>query len=153
MIIKGNDLLISLDGVAIAGSKECSIEVDSDFREVSSPSSGKFRTYKPGRKGWSVRVNSLIPDDETVCSRLLKTGNLYELSAYVRNNAEFDRVTGYAYLQHADAQGSTGGLVNGSWVFLGNGAFTMPVVLADVNNVPLETSDGDILVVPTSEIR
>ena len=153
MIIKGNDLLISLGGVAIAGAKECAIEVDSDFKEVSSPSSGKFRTYKPGRKGWSVRVNSLIPDNETVCSRLLKTGNLYELSAYVRNNAEFDRVTGYAYLQHADAQGSTGGLVSGSWVFLGNGAFTMPVVLADVNNVPLETSDGDILIVNTSEIR
>ena len=153
MIIKGNDLLISLDGVAIAGAKECAIEVDNDFREVSSPSSGKFRTYKPGRKGWSVRVNSLIPDNETVCSRLLKTGSLYELSAYVRNNAEFDRVTGYAYLQHADAQGSTGGLVSGSWVFLGNGAFTMPVVLADVNNVPLETSDGDILVVPMEELQ
>ena len=153
MVIKGNDLLISLDGVAIAGAKECSIEVDSDFREVSSPSSGKFRTYKPDRKGWSVRVNSLVPDNDKVCSRLLKVGNLYELSAYVRNNAELDRVTGYAYLQHADAQGSRGGLVTGSWVFLGNGAFTMPVVLADVNNVPLETSDGDILVVPTSEIR
>lgn len=153
MAIKGNDLLISLDGVAIAGAKECVIEVDNDFREVSSPSSGKFRTYKPDRKGWSVRVNSLVPDNDKVCSRLLKVGNLYELSAYVRNNAEFDRLTGYAYLQHADAQGSRGGLVTGSWVFLGNGAFTMPVVLADVNNVPFETSDGDILVVPTSEIR
>lgn len=153
MIIKGNDLLISLDGVAIAGAKECAIEVDADFKEVSSPQSGKYRTYKPGRKGWSVRVNSLIPDNETVCSRLLKTGNLYELSAYVRNNAEFDRVTGYAYLQHADAQGSTGGLVSGSWVFLGNGAFTMPVVLADRNGTPFETNDGEILVVQTSEIE
>ena len=153
MVIKGNDLLISLDGVAIAGAKECLIEVDSDFKEVSSPDSGKYRTYKPGRKSWSVRVNSLVPDNDTVCSRLLKAGNLYDISMYVRNNAEFDRIDGEAYLQHADASGSRGGLVTGSWVFLGNGAITMPLVLIDTNDEPLETSDGDILVVPTSEIR
>lgn len=153
MVIKGNDLIISLDGVAIAGAKECVIEVDSDFKEVSSPDSGKYRTYKPGRKSWSVRVNSLVPDNDTVCSRLLKAGNLYDISMYVRNNAEFDRIDGEAYLQHADVSGSRGGLVTGSWVFLGNGAITMPLVLADNSNTPFETNDGDILVVPSEEIQ
>ena len=153
MVFKGNDLLISLDGVAIAGAKSCEIEVDCEFKATSSPESGKYRTYKAGRKTWSVRVSSLVPDNDMVCSRLLKTGNLYELSMYVRNNAELDRIDGHAYLQHADAQGSRGGLVSGSWVFLGNGEITMPLVLIDSNDNALETSEGEILVVPTSEVR
>ena len=153
MIIKGNDLIISLDGVAIAGAKSCDIEVDADLKEVSSPQSGRFRTYKAGRKSWSVRVNRLVADDDTVSRHLLRAGTLYDLSAYVRNNESFDRVDGQAYLQHADASGSRGGLVAGSWVFVGNGEITMPLVLIDTNDEPLETSDGDILVVPTSEVR
>jgi hypothetical protein len=38
-------------------------------------------------------------------------------------------------------------------VFVGNGEITMPLVLIDTSDEPLETSDGDILVVPASEVR
>jgi hypothetical protein len=72
---------------------------------------------------------------------------------FVRNNAGLDRIDGQAYLQHADASGSRGGLVSGSWVFLGNGEITMPLVLADKDGVPFETAEGDILTVPTGTLR
>ena len=153
MVIKGNDLIISLDGVAIAGAKSCEIEVDCDFKEVSSPTSGRYRTYKADRMSWSVRVSRLILDDATVCGHLLRVKNLYDLSMSVRGNEGLDRIDGQAFLQHADASGSRGGLAAGSWVFLGNGEITMPLVLADKDGVPFETAEGELLTVPTSTLR
>ena len=153
MVFKGNDLLISLDGVAIAGAKSCDIETDCELISVSSPKSGKYRTYKVGRKTWQVRVNFLVPDDESVCLRLLKIGNEYDLAAYVRQNANVDKLEGNAILQHATMSGSTGGLLSGSWIFVGNDDIAMNFFLADRNGRVLEGSDDNLLVVRSSEVE
>ena len=60
MILHGRNLIIKNDGVAVAASKSCTIEVQADEIEVSSPLTGKWKTYIAGRKSWKVDVSGLV---------------------------------------------------------------------------------------------
>lgn len=62
MIIKGNDILVYSNGVAIAAAKSCDIEVGSDQLEISSPSTGTWREFIAQRKSWSVSTSYLVTD-------------------------------------------------------------------------------------------
>lgn len=70
MILHGTDLLVyqTISGTttAIAAAKNCDITISAETIETTSPSSGAWKTYRPGRKDWSVGVSGLVPVDNGV---------------------------------------------------------------------------------------
>lgn len=70
MILHGTDLLIyqTISGTttAIAAAKNCEITINAETIETTSPSSGAWRTYRPGRKDWSVGASGLVQVDNGV---------------------------------------------------------------------------------------
>jgi hypothetical protein len=59
-LIKGNDLILSLDGAAIAAAKSCDIKIDTDAQEVANATSGQWRKYRLGRSGWNITSGGLL---------------------------------------------------------------------------------------------
>lgn len=119
-MLKGNDLIVWLDGVAIAGSKSCDIQVTCDTIEVSSPTSGEFREYIKGRKGWKVTASGLVT---TVKGVIMKVDDEVSLTFGARDLSA-DVMTGNAICTEAKITGTRGNLCVGSFSFIGNGALT-----------------------------
>ena len=66
MILHGRNLIIKAGGTAIAAAKSCTIEVQADEIEVSSPLTGQWKTYIAGRKSWKVDVSGLVMVDKDI---------------------------------------------------------------------------------------
>ena len=75
-VLKGKDLIIMADGVALAAAKSCDIEVNCDVIPVSSPTSGEWEDSIPGRKSWKVTTNHLVM---SAASMLLKVSKIVTL--------------------------------------------------------------------------
>lgn len=118
-MIKGNDIMILKDGVAIAAARSCDIQVGADANEVSSPSTGTWRERLVGRKEWTVNISMLVVS--ALSGLLTDVGGTYTLSITNRNEAS-DRLTGIAILTQGHITATRGSLVQGSWVFTGSGA-------------------------------
>lgn len=59
-VIKGNDLILSLDGAAIAAAKSCDIKIETEAQEVANATSGQWRKYMLGRSGWNITSGGLL---------------------------------------------------------------------------------------------
>lgn len=81
-IIHGRNLIIKLDGKAIAAAKSCDIQIQTDMIEVSSPTAGRYRKYIAGRTDWSVNTSHLVVSP---LADLQMTGKEYDLTFMVRN--------------------------------------------------------------------
>ena len=66
MILHGRNLIIKAGGTAIAAAKSCTIEVQADEIETSSPLTGQWKTYIAGRKSWKVDVSGLVMVDKDI---------------------------------------------------------------------------------------
>lgn len=123
--LKGNDIIIGnmVNGEVypFAASTTCDIELNCDVKEVSSPSSGAYRSYIPGRKMWTVRLGYLVNTSGFAVLNLKNIGNTYHIKCYVRNNPVIDQFEGDAVLTQARITATKGNLVTGSWVFQGSG--------------------------------
>lgn len=73
MILHGRNLVVRAGGVAVAAAKSCTIEVQADEIETSSPLTGQWKTYKAGRKSWKVDVSGLVMVDTDVLPAHLQT--------------------------------------------------------------------------------
>lgn len=60
MTINGKNLIISVNGQALAASKSCSISISGSTLQISSPLDGLWEHSIPGRKSWSVKTNHLL---------------------------------------------------------------------------------------------
>ena len=77
MILHGRNLIIKNDGVAVAAAKSCTIEVQAEDIEVSSPLTGQWKKYIAGRKSWKVDVSGLV-----TCQRSNLGGHLRSILAW-----------------------------------------------------------------------
>ena len=75
-VLKGKDLIIMADGVALAAAKSCDIEVNCNVIPVSSPTSGDWEDSISGRKSWKVTTNHLVM---SAASMLLKVSQIVTL--------------------------------------------------------------------------
>ena len=69
MKLKGRDvsLAMEIDGggkETIAYARDCSIDVQCDIAEFTSPLSGRGKRNRAGRYGWTVNIETLIADSE-----------------------------------------------------------------------------------------
>lgn len=88
MILHGKNLIIKKDGVAVAAAKSCTIEVQAEDIEVSSPLTGQWKTYIAGRKSWKVDVSGLIVSTTAspvsdIVAKLRMPGNIVEMACSV----------------------------------------------------------------------
>lgn len=148
MIIQGRNLLVVADGTVIAGCRSCDIEVDGDLNEVSSPSTGVWREYMAGRKGWSVSTSTLVL---SMHDTLVQVLNKVWLTVVVRDDTGLmtaDRLSGWAYVQQAKVTGAWGNLTKGSFVFQGSGELSREtLVLRSGEPYVLREEDDEVLTV------
>lgn len=85
MLLKGNNLIIMADGVAIAASKSCSIEVDVETIPVSSATDSEWEHSITGRKSWKVTTSHLLM---SAAAMLMKVGDIVTLQARVEGNGQ-----------------------------------------------------------------
>jgi len=133
-MILGNNLVIYMDGNAVAAAKSCDIDFSCDVIETASASDGAYRTYIAGRKKWEVGVSYLVTN--TFTGLALKVGDSVTLTMgrTVNGHVTGDRLTGTAIVKDCRLTGSIGHLATGSFKFVGTGAL-------DVESQPLESND------------
>ena len=120
-MIQGRNLLIVVDGTAVAGCKSCDVDAETDMLEKSSPSTGVWREYEPGRKGWSVSTSMLV---SSMHDTIVQNGQKVWLTCVVRTDAGLmteDRLSGWAYVKTAKVTGAWGSLTKGNFIFQGSG--------------------------------
>lgn len=76
MILHGKNLIIYSDGVAVASSKSCSIEVSAKTIPTASTTDGGWETSIPGRKSWQVTTNHMVI---SMVGMLMKVGSTVTL--------------------------------------------------------------------------
>ena len=58
--IKGDNLIISLNGTALAAAKTCTINVKGGQLPIATPNSGQWDEYIPAKKGWSISTGQFL---------------------------------------------------------------------------------------------
>ena len=116
MVIHGRDLIVKVDGVAIAGARSCELNISGEVIETSSPTQGRWHTYIPGRKGWSVTANHLVT---AVTSNAAKVGTVVTLTFGKRDSSEV--MTGQAIVTGWRCTATLGNLSQGIFSFQGSG--------------------------------
>lgn len=122
-VIHGRNLIIRVDGTAIAGAKSCEINVDGEQIETASASKGPWRTFLAGRKEWSVSCGFLIPASGTPLKSEAAMVNT-TVTLTVQSGLSGDTLTGEAIVKAWKASGTIGNLSQGSFQFRGNGALS-----------------------------
>lgn len=128
--IKGRDvsLAMEIDGEdieTIAYARDCSIDVQCDIAEFTSPLSGRGKRNRPGRYSWTVRIETLIANSEqpVVLLERLKEGLLVTLTMDVqlRKDAQWQTLRGEAVVQSWGENAPLQGLATFSASFVGDG--------------------------------
>lgn len=97
-------------------------EASADLQEVSSPNQGLWRQFITGRKQWSMTANWIMGVTSQL-STLLEVGDTFRLRCQDRSNSSV-YVEGEAILERVKITMTRGNIVQGSFVFRGNGALT-----------------------------
>ena len=116
MNIHGNDIIIHLDGTAIAAARSCDITEEVDTIEKASESNPGFKHYRTGRKKWSASSSCLVTG---VPSLLLKVGKVYGITVVQRNGE--NQLVGNAICTDCKITATRGNLAQGSFSFQGVG--------------------------------
>lgn len=142
-MIHGRNLIIYLNGEAIAAAKSCTISMSSGDIEAASNTDGKAKTFLPTQKEWTVRCSTLVT---SLIGHFANDGDTVRLSMVVcdwNKNPTPDRLTGDAIVTSANITASVGNLVTGSFSFKGTGTLERPRVrLRDNQGTPLNDSQG-----------
>jgi len=128
MAVLGNDIIVFKDGVAIAGTRSNEAQSSAETIETASPDDGKWRTFLPGRKEWSINVGYLVLTDAGV-KDLLLVGGVYTLKFQGKSAADTDGVTGTAIMTDCHIAAQMGSLVTGSFAFKGTGPLVNPTTV------------------------
>lgn len=141
--MNGNNIIVLMDGVAIAAAKSCTITKRVEAIETGNSVDGRAKSYIPGLREWSVSVRALVT---SMPDFFANPGQSVRLSIAVRDNyGEYtaDRVTGDAIIESAKITGTVGNLATAEVKFLGTGALERPRVrLRDNQGTPLNDSQG-----------
>lgn len=141
--MNGNNIIVLMDGVAIAAAKSCTITKRVEAIETGNSADGRAKSYIPGLREWSVSVRALVT---SMPDFFANPGQTVRLSIAVRDNdGEYttDRVTGDAIIESAKITGTVGNLATAEVKFLGTGALERPRVrLRDNQGTPLNDNQG-----------
>ncbi len=75
-VLKGKNLMVSIDGTVYGFATSCDINIDVDTKEISAGSykhvdvSGQWKEFETERKGWTVNTEHLASSDMGDCMAL-----------------------------------------------------------------------------------
>lgn len=123
MAINGNAILIKMNGTAIAATKSCEVQTDTEFIEISDPDDGEWVHVLKGRRKWSLTVNYLL-GTESDFTKVLLNGSSCSIIFTDRSGNVL--LTGSAYVGTVRHTATIGNLAQGSFQFVGNGELAEP---------------------------
>lgn len=133
MILQGKNLIVKADGSVIAAAKSCTLNIECEIIEVSSPTDGQWKHIIAGMKSWSVSTSHLLQMEQAgelpLHGYLWRVGAEYtlrvELSGVVIGQlVASDYLTGSAICRSSQITATNGNLAQGSFKFQGNGPLT-----------------------------
>lgn len=119
----GNNILVFLNGTAIAGTKSNEIQTDCEMIEITNMTSAQWRQFIAGRKQWTVSTGFLVLAGADI-TKLLTVGTTYTLQ--FRDRAGSNIIEGQAILKTCKISATRGNLATGSFSFQGTGELAVP---------------------------
>ena len=123
MAIQGNNIIVLMNGTAIAGTKSDEIQVDCETIEIASATDQAWTHYISGRKSWSLTVGWLVLANQDV-RKLLLAGSVVTIKIKGRGESDANGLSGSAILRTCKVTATRGNLAQGSFAFVGNGPLT-----------------------------
>ena len=119
-MIHGRNLIIKVNGTAIAGARSCDINISGEEIEVATVTKGKWREFITGREEWSVTCNHLLPASGTP---LRSSADMVNTTVTIRmeSGRYGDVLTGKAIVKSWRTTGTLGNLAQGTFSFRGSG--------------------------------
>ena len=116
--ILGKNLIVSVNGTAIAGSKSCRLQISGENIERASATNATWREFIAGRKTWTVACDHLLPRTGTpLRSSAAMVNTVVTLTVAVGQ----DTLSGSALVKTWEVSGAVGTLAVGSFQFQGSG--------------------------------
>jgi predicted secreted protein len=123
MAINGNNIIVLMDGTAIAGTKSDELQVDCETIKIASATDQGWTHYISGRKSWSLTVGWLVLANTDVRKALL-VGSSVTIKFKGRNATDANGLQGSAIIKTCKITAIRGNLAQGSFTFAGNGPLT-----------------------------
>ena len=123
MAIQGNNIIVLMNGTAIAGTKSDELQVDCETIEIASATDQGWTHYISGRKSWSLTVGWLVLANTDVRKALL-VGSSVTIKFKGRNATDANGLQGSAIIKTCKITAIRGNLAQGSFSFVGNGPLT-----------------------------
>ena len=120
MAVLGNNIIVYMNGQAVAGTKSDEIQVESDTIEVASETDQDWVHRIAGRKSWSLNVGWLVLANQDVRKALL-VGSSVTIKIKGRGESDANGLSGSAILRTCKVTAIRGNLATGSFAFVGNG--------------------------------
>ena len=121
MAINGNNILIYIDGAAVAGTKSNEIQSNRELIEIASPTSGEWREFIAGRKDWGFSISWLVSSHSDIQQLLLSAG---VVTVRIVGRGQSLGLTGSAIVQTCKMTFTRGNLAQGSLQLKGSGPLT-----------------------------
>ena len=119
-MILGKNLIVSLDGVAIAGAKSCQLEMTRQFLQTCSPTESQVLEKIPTTYDWSISCDGLIPASSLTSGledKLIAGTKCFIIfTDSIGNNR-----AGFVYVKSCRQSGSVGSLATYSVAFESTG--------------------------------
>ena len=125
MAKNGNDILVYMNGLPVAGARSAEVRVDGELVEVAAATQGDWREFMAGRKEWDVQVSHLVLANADI-QKLITVNQKVTLLIKGRNDANTAGLTGQAFIQNAKQTYTKGALVQGAFTFKGTGPLYQP---------------------------
>lgn len=122
---KGNNILVYMNGSAVAATRSDEIQSDCGMIPIASPDTGDWEAYLAGRKSWSINKGWLVVSTEYSADdleKLLLVGTTVTIRIIGRDRTY--GLTGTAIVRSCTVRGTRGNLASGSFVFQGSGPLT-----------------------------
>ena len=123
MAIQGNNIIVLMNGQAVAGTKSDELQVDSETIEIASATDQAWTHHISGRKSWSLTVGWLVLANTDV-RKVLLAGSVVTIKIKGRGESDSSGVSGSAILKTVKITATRGNLAQGSFAFVGNGPLT-----------------------------
>lgn len=133
MILQGKNLIVKANDDVIAAAKSCTLNIECEIIEVSSPTDGQWKHIIAGMKSWSVSTSHLLKMeriiDRPLHGYLDPIGQSFTLQLELNDITIgglpiTETLTGTAICRSSQITATKFNLLQGSFKFQGNGALT-----------------------------
>lgn len=110
MILHGENVILKVDGVAVAASRSCEVSINVDTEEIAPTSDGKWKRFKRLRMGWQATCNHFVTNLIRNAQTVYKYVSL-EMNVTAEDGLPFDGFVSGATIQQQSLAGTPDAIV------------------------------------------